>query len=183
MKKLMMVGGSGVLGLCLGLVMAAEGIKAQTLALAGLLAVPPVAVGLIVADTKAQGRINKAESKASDALRSLDGMSTKLTASEEREARLKVELAQMQGTLTQLKELLKACESDRCQSAESISQLQGELANLRSALTQRNERLEELEAEVEEWERTFHTKIDVEAEKRFQVAKLAEIRKIEAEND
>lgn len=183
MKKLMMVGGSGVLGLCLGLVMAAEGIKAQTLALAGLIAVPTVAVGLIVGDTKAQGRINKAESKASDALRSLDGMSTKLTASEEREARLKVDLVQMQGTLTQFKELLKACESDRCQSTESINQLQGELANLRSALAQRNERLEELEAEVEEWERTFHTKLDVEASKRFQVAKLAEIRKIEAEND
>jgi hypothetical protein len=183
MKKLMMIGGSGVLGLCLGLVMSAQGVKAQTLALAGLLAVPPVAVGLIVGDTKAQERINKAESKASDALRSLDGMSIKLTGCEEREARLKVELAEMQGTFTRFKELLKACESDRCQSAESISQLQGELANLRSALAQRNERLEELEAEVEEWERTFHTKLDAEAEKRFQVAKLAEIRKIEAEND
>jgi hypothetical protein len=183
MKKLMMVGGSGVLGLCLGLVMSAQGIKAQTLALAGLLAVPTVAVGLIVGDTKAQQRINKAESKASDALRSLDGMSAKLTASEEREARLKVDLAQMQGTLTQFKELLKACESDRCQSAESINQLQGDLANLRSVLAQRNERLEELEAEVEEWEQTFCTKLDVEADKRFQVAKLAEIRKIEAEND
>jgi hypothetical protein len=183
MKKLMMVGGSGVLGLCLGLVMSAQGIKAQTLALAGLIAVPTVAVGLIVADTKGQQRINQAESKASDALRSLDGMSTKLTASEERQARLKVDLAQMQGTLTRFKELLKACESERCQSAESISQLQCELADLRSALAQRNERLEELEAEVEEWEQTFHTKLDVEADKRFQVAKLAEIRKIEAEND
>jgi hypothetical protein len=142
-----------------------------------------VAVGLIVGDTKAQQRINKAESKASNALRSLDGMSTKLTASEEREARLKVDLAQMQGTLTQFKELLKACESDRCQSAESISQLQGELVNLRAALAQRNERLEELEAEVEEWEKEFNSRIDVEADKRFQVAKLAEIRKIEAEND
>lgn len=183
MKKLMMVGGSGVLGLCLGLVMAAEGIKAQTLALAGLIAVPTVAVSLIVADTKAQGRINQAESKASDALRSLDSIGIKLSASEEREARLKADLAEMQGTLTQFKDLLKACESDRCQSAESISQLQTELANLRNALSQRNERLEELEAEVEEWERTFHSKLDVETEKRFQVAKLAEIRKIEAEND
>jgi hypothetical protein len=183
MKKLMMVGGSGVLGLCLGLVMSAQGIKAQTLALAGLIAVPTVAVSLIVADTKAQGRINKAEFKASDALRSFDSISIKLTASEEREARLKADLAEMQGTLTQFKELLKACESDRCQSAQSISQLQAELANLRKALTQRNEQLEELEAEVEEWERTFHAKLDVEAEKRFQVAKLAEIRKIEAEND
>lgn len=183
MKKLMMIGGSGVLGLCLGLVMAAEGIKAQTLALAGLIAVPTVAVGLIVGDTKAQGRINKAESKANDTLRSLDGMSIKLTGCEEREARLKVELAEMQGTLTRFKELLKACESDRCQSVESISQLQGEMGNLRSALAQRNERLEELEAEVEEWEQTFHTKLDVEVDKRFQIAKLAEIRKIESEND
>jgi hypothetical protein len=74
MKKVMVIGSSAVLGLCLGLVMTAEGIKAQTLALAGLLAVPPVAVGLIVADTKAQRRINQAEGQASDALRSLDGL-------------------------------------------------------------------------------------------------------------
>ena len=183
MKKSMIVGGSGVLGLCLGLVMVGNGIKAQTLALAGLIAVPTVAVGLIVVDTKAQARINKAESKASDALRSLDSISIKLTASEEREVLLRLDLAEMQGTLGKFKELIKACEFERCQSAENINQLQAELGNLRSALTQRNERIEELEAEVEEWERTFHSKIDVEAEKRFQIAKTSEIRKIEAEND
>ena len=183
MKKLMMVGGSGVLGLCLGLVMSAQGIKAHTLALAGLIAVPTVAVGLIVGDTKAQGKINRAESKASDALRSLDSISIKLTSTEEREAQLRVDFAEVQSTLNRCKDLLKACESERGISAESIRQLQSELGNLRSALQERNQRLEELEAEVEEWERTFHTKLDVEAQKRFQVAKTAEIRKIEAEND
>src|SRR4028118_2383640 len=150
MKKVMVVGGSAVLGLCLGLVMTAEGIKAQTLALAGLLAVPPVAVGLIVADTKAQRRINQAEGQASDALHSRDGLSIKLSASQENEARLKVDLAKLQRSLTQAKELLGDCESERCQSTETIVQLQ-------SSLTVATARLEELTAECEAWEREFHS--------------------------
>jgi len=176
MKKVMVIGSSAVLGLCLGLVMTAEGIKAQTLALAGLLAVPPVAVGLIVADTKAQRRINQAEGQASDALRSLDGLTIKLSASEESEARLKVELVELKRSLNQVKELLKDCESERCQSTATISELQ-------SSLVVATARLEELGAECEAWEQEFHSRIDVEADRRFQVAKLNEIKRIESEND
>ena len=90
MNKLTMIGGSGILGLCLGLVMGGNGVNGQSLALAGLLALPPVAVGLVVADTKAQSKINQAESKASKALRSLDDISVKLSMSEQTEARLKL---------------------------------------------------------------------------------------------
>lgn len=176
MKKAFMIGGSGVLGMCLGLVMAGNGVKGQTLALAGLLAVPPVAVGLIIVDTKAQTRINDSERKASEANSKLDGLTVKLGASEEREARLKVDLAGLRQEFTRAKELLKICEDERCQSSATVNQLQ---ASLKSATA----RAEELEAEVEEWEATFHTKLDTEAEKRFQQAKESEIRRIQAEND
>jgi hypothetical protein len=176
MKKVMVVGGSAVLGLCLGLVMTAEGIKAQTLALAGLLAAPPVAVGLIVADTKAQRRINQAESTANDALRNLDGLTIKLSASEQSEAKLKADLAELQRSLTQAKELLKDCESQRCYSTTTISELQSSLAVATA-------RLEELGAECEAWEREFHSRIDVEAQRRFEAAKQTEIQRIQSEND
>jgi hypothetical protein len=106
----------------------------------------------------------------------LDGITLKLSASEEREARLKVDLANLQQEFTRAKGLLKVCEDERCQSSATITQLQESVA---LATT----RVDELEAEVEEWERTFHSKLDIEADKRFQKAKEAEIKRIEAEND
>jgi hypothetical protein len=107
MNKLTMIGGSGVLGLCLGLVMGGNGVNSQSLALAGLLALPPVAVGLVVADTRAQQKINQVESKASKALRTLDDISVKLAASEEREAKLKLELLEILQELGRSNELIE----------------------------------------------------------------------------
>jgi hypothetical protein len=175
-KQIGITTGAGVCGLFAGVLLVSGGIRLQTLALAGLLTAPPVAVGLIVADTKAQRRINQAEGQASDALRSRDGLTIKLSASEENEARLKVELVELKRSLTQAKELLKDCESQRCQSVATISELQSSLAVATA-------RLEELGAECEAWEREFHTRIDVEAQRRFQVAKQTEIQRIQAEND
>jgi hypothetical protein len=171
-----MIGGSGVLGLCLGLVMGGNGFNGQSLALAGLLALPPVAVGLVVADTKAQSKINQAESKASTALRSLDDISVKLAASEEREAKLKLELLEILQELGRSNELLKSCQLDCSQSVENINRLE-------SSLAVATERLGELEAEVNEWEREFHTRVSSEAQKRCDAAKKAEIQRIQAEND
>ena len=176
MKKLQMIGGSGIVGLCLGLVVGGNGFNGQSLALAGLLALPPVAVGLVVADTKAQSKINQAESKATKALRSLDDISVKLAASEEREAKLKLELLEILQELGRSNELLKSCQFDCTQSVESINRLE-------SSLAVATERLGELDAEVDEWEREFHTRVSSEAQKRYDAAKKAEIQRIQAEND
>ncbi len=43
--------------------------------------------------------------------------------------------------------------------------------------------MEELEAEIEAWEEQFQATVNQEAQKLFQVAKLSEIKRIEAEND
>jgi chromosome segregation ATPase len=175
-NKLTMIGGSGVLGLCLGLVMGGNGFNGQSLALAGLLALPPVAVGLVVADTKAQSKINQAESKASTALRSLDDISVKLAASEEREAKLKLELLEILQELGRSNELLKSCQLDCSQSVESINRLE-------SSLAVATDRLGDLEAEVNEWEREFHTRVSSEAQKRYDAVRRTEIQRIQAEND
>jgi hypothetical protein len=176
MNKLTMIGGSGVLGLCLGLVLNGNGVNGQSLALAGLLALPPVAVGLVVADTKAQSKINQAQSKAGAALRSLDDISVKLSMSEQTEARLKLELVEVLQQLGRSNELLKSCQFDCTQSVESINRLESSLAVAK-------ERLGELQAEVEAWEGEFYSRIEVETEKRFQLAKKVEIQRIQAEND
>jgi hypothetical protein len=171
-----MIGGSGFLGLCLGLVMSGNGVNGQTLALAGLISVPVLGVGLIIGDTKAQSRINYAEGIASEASRRAENLLSHLEASEEREKYLRNELATIQEGFTRAKELLKACESERCESAAAISQL-------RSTLASATARLEEVEAEIEEWERSFHSKVETEAQKRFESAKNAEIKRIQEEND
>jgi hypothetical protein len=106
----------------------------------------------------------------------LDGVTVKLSASEEREAQLKVDLASLQQEFSRAKELLKVCEDERCQSAATIIQLQ-------KSLFVATTRADELEAGVKEWERTFQSKLDLEADKRFQQAKEAEIKRIQAEND
>jgi DNA-directed RNA polymerase subunit RPC12/RpoP len=174
---------ASVTGLFAGALLVSGGIRIQLLSLAGLLALPPVAVGLIVADTRAQGKVNQAEAKADEALRSLDGMTIKLTASEEKEARLQVELAEIQNSLNRAKELLKACEVERSQSAEVIGQQYLKIDELQAALVSHQEQVEALEVEIEVWEEEFHSKLNIEAEKRFQAAKLAEIKRIESEND
>jgi hypothetical protein len=171
-----MIGGSGFLGLCLGLVMSGNGVNGQTLALAGLISVPVLGVGLIVGDTKAQSRINYAEGIASEASRRAENLLSHLEASEERERYLRSELATIQEGFTRAKELLKACESERCESAAAISQL-------KEAIASATARLEEVEAEVEEWSRTFHSKVETEAQKRFESAKDAQIKRIQEEND
>jgi hypothetical protein len=167
---------AGVTGLFAGVLLVSGGIRMQTLAIAGLLALPPVGLTLVLADTKAQQKINGVEGKLSDALSDLDKVTVRLFASEGSEAKLRTDLAGLQQDFNRAKELLKVCESERCQSSATINQLQNSLAIA-------NARLEELEAEVEEWEKEFHGRIDIEAQKRFQVAKQTEIQRIEAEND
>jgi hypothetical protein len=175
-KQIGITASAGITGLFAGVLLVSGGIRMQTLALAGLLAAPTVAVGLIVGDTKAQRRINLAEGQASDALRSLEGLTIKLSASEQSEAKLKADLVELKRSLTQAKELLKACESERCDSAEVITQLQESLVVAMG-------RLEVLEAESEIWIETFHIKVNEEAQKRFESAKNTEIKKIQTEND
>lgn len=182
-KQIGITASAGLTGLFAGVLLIGGGVRIQLLSLAGLLALPPIAVSLIVVDTRSQGKINQAEAKASEAQRSLDAATIKLAIHEEKEAQLQFELAEVQTSLNRAKELLKACEAERCQSAATISQQYVKIDELQSALISHQERVEALEVEVEEWEVTFHGKLDSEAQRRFQIAKESEIKRIEAEND
>jgi len=183
-KQIGITATAGITGLFAGALLISGGVRIQLLSLGSLLlALPPIAAGIIVADTKAQGRINQAEGKVDETLRSLEGLSIKLATSEEKEARLHIELAEVKSSLNQAKELLKACEAERCQSAATIGQQYVKISELQAALVSHQERLEEIQAEVEEWEVAFHSKVDTEAQRRFQVAKASQIKRIELEND
>jgi len=71
---------------------------------------------------------------------------------------------------------LKSCQLDCTQSVASINRLE-------SSLSVATERLGELELEVNEWEREFHTRVSSEAQKLYDSAKRTEIQRIQAEND
>lgn len=65
MNKLTLIGGSGVLGLAIGL-MLNGGAKPSTFVIAGAMSAFSGGLTMVVADTKSQGKINKIESKLSD---------------------------------------------------------------------------------------------------------------------
>jgi len=69
-KQIGITATAGITGMFAGALLISGGIRIQLLSLAGLLALPPVAVGLIVIDTRAQGKVNQAEAKVSDVQRS-----------------------------------------------------------------------------------------------------------------
>jgi hypothetical protein len=174
---------AGVCSLVVSVLVASGNVSVRLLSLAGLLAVPPSAIAFITLDNRAQSKINAAQRKLSDAITEGNQIKSKLTVEENRSAKLQSELASLQSSFNRAKEVLKACEAERCQSALDINQLNQSVAKLESDLLMAQTRIEELEDDCDEWKREFHTRIDLEAEQRFQVAKKAEIRKIEGEND
>lgn len=174
---------AGVCSLVVSVLVASGNVSVKLLSLAGLLAVPPSAIAFITLDNRAQSKINAAQRKLSDAVTDGNQAKSKLSAEESRSAKLQSELATLQQSFNRAKEVLKACEEERCQSALTINQLNQSLSELQSSLVIAQTRVEELEAECDEWEREFHTRLDLEANERFQVAKKAEIQKIEVEND
>jgi hypothetical protein len=174
---------AGLCSLVVSVLVTSGNVSLKLLSLAGLLAVPPSAIAFIALDNRAQQKINTAQRKLSDAIANGNQTKSRLTVEENKSARLQAELTTLQSSFERAKVLLKECEAERCQSALSINQLNQSVSELQSSLVIAQSRVEELEVECEEWEREFHVRINLEADKRFQAAKHAEIRKIEGEND
>jgi hypothetical protein len=183
MKNTTLIGGSGLFGLCLGLVLTGQGIKSHNLAIGALIGLPIAGISLIVADTKSQQRINQAEAKANNAVKELELAIGKVTQEEIQEARLKVELAESKETLAKLKDLLKACESERCESFATIASLNQKVNQLVETLNERTNHLNSLEAEIQELEESFDERLELESEVKFQASKKAAIKRIEDEHD
>jgi archaellum component FlaC len=178
-KELGALVGAGVCGLFAGLLVACGGFKgnlARMFALSGLISTPVVFVAHLLIDTKATNRVNKAESEAQTAKVAASKAESKLSELEESSARLTSELLK-------IKEVLKACDGSRQKFSGMVASLTPVITGLEQELATANSRIEELEADTEAWEEEFHSRVALEADKRFQVAKKEEIQRIFDEHD
>lgn len=107
-NQFIITSGTGLLGLCAGVLLVSGLPSSQSIAVASLLALPPTGIGLIVADSKAQGRVNKAERRLSDAQSELDTTKLKLRFTEDELTQLKSELTTLKNALQEAKEAVSA---------------------------------------------------------------------------
>jgi peptidoglycan hydrolase CwlO-like protein len=178
-KELGALVGAGVCGLFAGLLVASGGFKgnlARMFALSGLISTPVVFVAHLLIDTKATNRVNKAESEAQTAKVAASKAESRLSELEESSARLTSELVK-------IREVLRACVSDRQKFSSMVANLTPAIAKLEGELAEAKDRVEELEADTQVWEEEFHSRVAVEADKRFQEAKRNEIERIFQEHD
>ncbi len=103
-NQFIITSGTGLLGLCAGVLLVSGLPSSKTLAIASLLALPPAGIGLIVADSKAQGKVNRVERRLSDAQSELDTTKLKLRFTEDELTQLKTDLTTLKNALQEAKE-------------------------------------------------------------------------------
>jgi predicted nucleic acid-binding Zn-ribbon protein len=176
MNKLTLIGGSGVLGLAIGL-MLNGGAKPSTFVIAGAMIAFSGGLTMVVADTKSQGKINQIESKLSDTKSEkhrlsllVDTMSQEKADLAHKLSLLKQELEKMKVDLLDkiLSESSKSLELNRLNQLVAIftsktSELEGEIARLRD--------------ENESMEECFQDAVRDAANQQFQEALRNEIKK------
>ena len=148
----------------------------KILAMGSLISVPTCYGVHLLVDDKANKRVSKAERKANDSVANLDKVNSQLTA-------IQQESSQLANELVKVRAALEKSESDRSQLANLSATLTPAVAKLEAELKTATDRIEYLQAECEEWGEQFTTKVETEAESRFQKAKKEEIERIFQEHD
>jgi hypothetical protein len=151
----------------------------KNITVGALLALPAVFVTHLVADTQATKRVNKADEK-------VEKLESELRLAASTKAFLETtqaEVLRLSEELTKVRSALKITLGEHQQASDLNLYLQQSLSTLTSDLEASRGRIEELEAEVEEWEEGFGDRVATEAEARFQVAKKNEIERIFQEHD
>jgi hypothetical protein len=171
--------GSGVFGLLAGFAVMTGSLNLKNITVGALLALPAVFVTHLVADTQATKRVNKANEK-------VEKLESELRLAASTKALLETtqaEVLRLSEELTKVRSALKATLGEHQQASDLNLHLKESLTTLTSDLEASRGRIEELEAEVEEWEEGFSDRVAREAEARFQVAKRNEIERIFQEHD
>lgn len=178
-KKITITAVTGSVAFFAGLLLASGGLRSgflKTFALSGLLTVPTMFVAHLVIDTRATNKINRAEQKTDEATKALLRAKSQVSELERVNAELSSELAKV-------KEALTVADGNRAKLAGIIATLDPVAAKLEASAKASQQRIEELELEIEAWEVEFYNRVATEAEKRFKEAKAAEIQKIFEEHD
>ncbi len=177
--------GAGICGFFAGLLVAGGmgNNPLKTISVAGLVSLPTIFVANLLIDTKAQNLINEAQSTASKAELKANNAESELSKIKLLLSTRETYSDQLEQRLSQLEGLLKSAENDRSKLSGMVEQLNPLVNQLQTQLSEAREQVAELEDEVEAWKVEFNSRVDVEADRRLQMAKKAEIDRIFAEHD
>ncbi len=148
----------------------------RVLAVGSLISLPTCYGIHLLLDGRANQRINKAERKANESVTNLERTNSRLTTLEQENRQLVTDLAMIRSALEKSK-------SDRIQLDSLIATLTPAVAKLEADLKTAAAQNEYLQAECLEWESQFDTRVETEAQSRFQKAKREEIERIFQEHD
>ncbi len=171
--------GSATLGLLAGFGVITGDVNFKTVSIAALLALPTTFITHLVADTQAIKRINQSEERVKGLERELQNAISKATFLKDVEARSQ----HLSEELNKVRAALQLALGEHQKASELNQYLQQTLTTLETDLEASSGRVEELQAECEEWELQFSDRVSVESEAKFQQAKKAEIERIFQEHD
>ena len=139
--------GSGVFGLLAGFAVMTGSLNLKNITVGALLALPAVFVTHLVADTQATKRVNEADENINNLQRELRlAANTKALL-----ATTQAEVLGLSEELTKIRSALKTTLGEHQLASDLNLHLQESLTALTSDLEASRGRIEELEAEVEEW--------------------------------
>jgi len=144
---------------------------------------PASFITYFVADTKSQRLLNNAESKNEQAGQTLHKVIKEFDNCKSRLASVNSQLESLKDELKSARNTINSLGHNKLENTGLIAQLQNRLNEL-SARTQKDaQRIEYLESETQQWELSFRTEVEAQANQRFQVAKSQELQKIYDEHD
>lgn len=178
--------GLSAFSLCAGLAIASGGFTndtAKIISMLGLGALPASFITYFVADTKAQGLINDAESKNKQAGETLHKIIREFDSCKKKLTTVSSQLETVKGELKETRNTINSLGHNKLENTALIAQLQTNLNQLSTQSQKDKQRIEYLQAETEQWEFNFKSQVETEANQRFQVAKSQELQKIYHEHD
>lgn len=165
--------GSGVFGLLAGFAVISGSLSLKSVSVAGLLALPVGFVCHLTTEANGQKRVRELDEKYLKVVRELDTADKKvvfLTDTEAHNRHLTTELSKAHTALD--------IATQEHQKAFNLSQhLQTQLSVLEGQAGVSREEIEELQAEVEEWQIEFNKRLNTAVEEKFLVAQKTEIQK------
>jgi hypothetical protein len=177
--KTSVIVGSATLGLLAGFGVITGAVNLKTVAIAGMLALPTTFVTHLISDTQATKRINQSEERVKGLERELQKALSKTTFLEDVEARS----LHLTEEVNKVRAALQLALGEHQKASELNQYLQQTLTTLETDLEASKGRVEELQAECEEWELQFSDRVLTESEAKFQQAKKVEIERIFQEHD
>jgi predicted RNA-binding Zn-ribbon protein involved in translation (DUF1610 family) len=178
--------GLSAFGLCAGLAIASGGFAndtAKLISILGVGALPASFITYLVVDTRAQRQINNALDKTKKAGETLHKVIRDCDNCKSNAAILHQQITQLKDELKEARNTIHNLGQAKLQAIANIAELQSQLTQLSTQSQKDKQQIDQLKAEVEQWEFNFFSQVEIEANKRFQLAKSQELEKIYHEHD